>query len=202
MAIPSISAASFAGLRARIGFVQNNRRPRARFPALRQISFDAPHVEIAVQRRHDQRNINIRHDHLLRDLFPGNFAHKSAASRQNVLNQRVLFARREAPPRPSRRRPANLRRPRILCEICRKAPPSTLQNLPPRATNRVAAKQRAPVRTLPSPLRATALQNTHPNLNPGLTLENPPAARKQQCACAPEKFRQRNTAVRSLERSS
>jgi hypothetical protein len=79
----------FSGFSARICFVQNNCRARAGFPALRHISFDAPNVEIAVQRGDHQNHINIRNDYLLGDLFPGNFTNESAAPRENVLNYQI-----------------------------------------------------------------------------------------------------------------
>ena len=67
---------------ADIGFIQNNHGLRAGFPALREISFDAPRIEVAVEAGNNQRYIHIRGDDLLRELLPCHLANKTAAARK------------------------------------------------------------------------------------------------------------------------
>ena len=85
-----------------VGLRQQDDRLRAALPRHREVALEPAHVEVERQRLDEERDVDVRGEHLLARRVP----HLLARDRRAALEHRLDEVRRRGRRRPSRRRPA------------------------------------------------------------------------------------------------
>ena len=76
---------------AEIGLRQQHDRLRAALPAERQVPLDAAEIEVVVEPRDDEHDVDVRGEHLRLGLVERRLADERAASRQHGVNRPAAF---------------------------------------------------------------------------------------------------------------
>ena len=80
------------GVVGQIGLVEQHDGKRATIPDHRQVALEAPHIQVARQRRDQEHGVDVGGDHLFLDGAPGRGARQTAATLKTTMNDAVAHA--------------------------------------------------------------------------------------------------------------